>query len=172
MVVNHLVTVDEHIYERQRLKVVTTAEGRVREVPPGELPEPTENLLVYAAGEPQFLVRLATPVTSDEDVPDEVGLALRRVTQRMYYVMPDGREVPGEQGQVEWNVGPAVHDGAIVLYLDCDGTWSSRTMFDMMVGIFVEELTPLGVQAHITAAPRIPSPLPPEWMSSNERRRQ
>jgi hypothetical protein len=60
-------------YERQRLKVVTTAEGRVREVAPGELPEPTENLLVYVAGEPQFTIRLATSVTSDEEVPDELA---------------------------------------------------------------------------------------------------
>jgi hypothetical protein len=81
-------------------------------------------------------------------------MALRRVTQRMYYVMPDGREEPGEQGQVEWNVGPAVHDGAIALYLDCDGTWSSRAMFDTMVGIFVEELTPLGCSSTPGAARR------------------
>jgi hypothetical protein len=150
------VTVAEHIYEQQGVKVVMTSDGQVREVPAGQRPEPTEEVLTRA-GEPSFQVRLAHVVRSDDDLSDGMGLALRRVAQRLYQVMSDGREVPGEEGPVEWNVGAAVHDGAVVMYLDTDGSGFGRAMVDTMVGVFVEELAPLAVHADISAATASPS---------------
>lgn len=164
-----LVTVADQIYERQGARMVLASDGRARIVPAGQLPEPTEEVL-GREGEPSFQVRLGKEVRSDDDVPDEVGLALRRVAERMYQVLPDGREVLGEEGPVEWVMGPAVHDGAVVMYLDTGGTGFSRAMIDTMVGVLVEELAPLAVRADITVALPFPSPIPPVWMSSEERR--
>ena len=62
------VTVDDQIYERQGVKTVLGVDGRPRTVPPGQLPEPTEQIL-GREGEPAFQVRLAKAVHSDEDVP-------------------------------------------------------------------------------------------------------
>lgn len=165
------VKVSEHIYEQQGFKVVRTSDGQVRQVPAGQRPEANEEILARG-GEPAFLVRLAEAVRSDDDVPDEVGLALRTVAHRLYQVMPDGREVPGEQGTVEWIVGPAVHGGGVVMYLDTDCSGSSRAMVETMVGIFVEELAPLAVHADISAAPASPGDIGPAWMSRDERRRE
>jgi hypothetical protein len=164
------VTVTELIYEQQCVKTVITPEGEVRGIPPGQVPEPEQTVLAKE-GEPAFLVRLADEVRTDDDVPDEVGFALRKAAQRFFEVQADGREVPDETGPVEWIIGPAVHDGAIVIYLDTDNSWSSRAMFDTIVGILVEELASLSVQAEIAAAPPLPSPLPANWMSRSERER-
>ncbi len=163
------VTVAEHIYELQGHKVVLGADGQVREVPAGQRAESDEEILVRA-GEPAFRVQFTTPVNGDEDVADEIGFALRRVAKRLFQVMPDGQEVPGEQGDVEWVVGPAVHDGGVVMYLDTDDNGFSRAMIDTMVDVFVEELTPLAVRADIVTAPPLPDEIPPAWLSSDERR--
>ncbi|HET6967425.1 MAG TPA: hypothetical protein VFI44_04060, partial [Ornithinibacter sp.] len=168
-VVTGRVTLADHIFEQQGFKVVTTSDGQVREIPPGERPEPNEEIL-GRFGEPAFRVRLEQELRNDGDVADEIGLALRRVGERLFHVMPDGREVPGEDGPVEWMGGPAVHGGALVMFLDTDDKGFSRAMIDTMAGIFVEELTPLAVQADISAAPASTGDLGPPWMSSDERR--
>lgn len=167
--VTERLTVAEEIYEQQGVKIVLTSDGQVRQVPPGQRPEPTETVL-GREGEPSFQVRLAEVVRGDDDIADDVGLALRRVAQRLYQVMADGREVRGDQGPVEWIVGPAVHDGVVVMYLDTDGSGFGRAMVDTMVGVFMEELAPLDVHADISAASAFPREIGPAWKSSAERR--
>jgi hypothetical protein len=101
------VTVAEKLYEQQGVKVVLTSDGQVRQVPPGQQPEPTEEVLARE-GEPSFQVRLAKKVRGDDDIPDEIGLALRNVAHRLHQVMPDGREVPGAPASpFPGEIGPA-----------------------------------------------------------------
>jgi hypothetical protein len=164
------VTVADRLYEQQGTKVVTTAGGQVRHLPPGQVPEPQEDVLAKL-GEPSFAVHLATQVRTDEDVSDEVGLALRRVGRRLHDVMPDGQEDPDGAGPVEGVFGPAVRDGAVVICLDTDGAGAGPSMMSAMAAIFVEELTPLGVDAHVAAGPSFSDAMLSGWMSTEERRR-
>lgn len=164
------VTVTDRLFERQYLKTVLTADG-VREVPPGQLPAPTDQVLAVM-GEPSFRVALANVVRSDHDVPDEVGFALRRAAKRLYDIMADGREDSDCEGPVEWVLGPVVHDAAVAVWLDTDGAGSGRAMVEAMTKILVEELEPLGVRAEISAASAVPSPIPPVWTSEDERRQR
>ena len=161
------VTVVEQIFEQQGVKTVIGA-GPSRLVLPGEVPRPDEQVLVRG-GEPAFQVRLEHEVLGDGDVPDEVGFALRRVADRLYDVAMDGQEDPDGEGRVEWIVGPSVHEGGLVLFLDTDGDGFSRPMIESMAGIFVDELTALGVVAEISGTPAYPDDLGPAWASRAER---
>ena len=147
-----LVTVAEKIHERQGFKVVQTADGGVKEVPPGEAPELGE-LLLARYGDPNFQVRLGSAVQSVADLPGEVALALDRVAERLCRVTPDGREVPNDDTHRVEQVVSAVQDGAIVLGLDLDDSGCTRQMIDAMVRILLEELVPQGVAATISVAP-------------------
>jgi hypothetical protein len=162
------ISVAERIFDQLYHKTVLTSEGEVREIPSGQLPEPTDEILAKM-GEPSFEVRLENVVRIDADVADAIGFALRRVAQRLYHVRRDGREEADEEGPVEWILGPAVHEGAVVMWLDTDGTGAGKAMIDAMAKVFVEELAPLGVQAHISAGPQFPSALVPGWISGDER---
>jgi hypothetical protein len=162
------VTVQEQLFERLGIKIVTTSDGEVRDVPRGELPEPTDNLLARMV-EPTFTVSLRQVLRDDVDVTDELGLALRRVAKRLFQVMPDGREVPGEQGPVETIVGPTVHEGAVMMFLDTDDSGYGRAMIDGIVGVFVDELAPLTVPTHISASSAASYEAGPPWVSSVER---
>ncbi len=161
------VTVAEQIFDQQGVKTVMGA-GPPRVVHPGECPAADEQVL-SRDGEPAFRVRLDHEVHSDSDVPDEVGLALRRVATRLFHVTMDGREDPGEDGLVEWIVGPSVHEGGLVLFLDTDGDGFSRPMIEAMASIFVDELTPLARQVEVSGSPAFPSDLGPAWASEAER---
>lgn len=162
------VTVAEQIFDQQGVKTVIGG-GPSRTVGPGECPDPGEQILMRG-GEPAFRVQLDHEVHSDDDIPEELGLALRRVAERLYHVTTDGREAPDDDGgHVEWIVGPSVHEGGIVLFLDTDGDGFSRPMIETMGRIFVDELTPLALQAHISGSSAFPSDLGPDWASEAER---
>ncbi|WP_406831249.1 hypothetical protein ABEG17_00280 [Pedococcus sp. KACC 23699] len=165
------ISVAERIFDGLYLKTVRASDGEIRDIPSGQLPEPSDELLM-TIGEPSFVVRLEKEVHEDADVPDAIGFALRQVAHRLHHVMPDGREDADDEGPVEWVLGPAVHDGGVVLWLDTDGTGAARAMIDGIVKVFVEELAPLGVQAHVCAGPPYPSALVPAWISGGERQRQ
>lgn len=165
------ISVAERIFDGLYLKTVRTSDGEIRDIHPGQLPEPSDELLM-TMGEPSFLVRLEKEVHEDADVPDAIGFALRQVAQRLHHVMPDGREDAHGEGPVEWVLGPAVHDGGVVLWLDTDGTGAAKAMIDGIVKVFLEELAPLGVKAHVCAGPPFPSALVPAWTSGGERRPQ
>ena len=45
----------------------------------------------------------------------------------------------------------------------------SRPMIETMVGIFVDELPPLAIQAEISGSTAFPSDLGPAWVSEVER---
>ena len=161
------VTVAEQIFDQQGVKTVIGA-GPPRVVTPGECAAPDEQVL-SRDGEPAFRVRLDHEVTGDGDVPDEVGLALRRVAERLFHVTMDGREDPDADGLVEWIVGPSVHARGLALFLDTDGEGFSRPMIEAMASIFVDELTPLALQAEISGSSAFPQDLGPAWASSVER---
>ena len=161
------VTVVAQLFDQQGVKTVI-GEGPPRTLGPGECPDPGEQVLMRG-GEPAFRVRLDHEVHSDDDIPDQLGLALRRVARRLYHVAMDGREVPDDDGHVEWIVGPSVHEGGIVLFLDTDGDGFSRPMIETMGRIFVDELTPLALQAHISGTSAFPRDLGPAWASEAER---
>jgi hypothetical protein len=164
------VTVVEGLYLQQGLKLVLdSGGGPPRQVLAGQRPEPDETILMHA-GEPGFEVRLPTALQTDDDLPDEVGLALRRVAERMYRVSAEGEELRDGDGPVETVIGPLVHEGAVVLYLDTDGSGFNPAMIDSMARIFVEELAPLDVDAEIAAAPAFAANSVSAWKSSEERR--
>jgi hypothetical protein len=147
---------------------VDTANGELRRIPPGQLPEPTDRVVVRF-GEPTFQVRLADALRTDEDLADAVGIALRRAAVRLTQVMSDGQESPDGSGPVEWVVGPTVHNGAVAMYLDTDGDGFTKPMIEAMANIFVEELVPLGVYAEVSVSPAHAEDMGPAWMSSTER---
>lgn len=162
------VTVAEQLFEQQCTKVVATADGQVRHLVPGLVPDPTDSILAKL-GEPSFAIHLAQAVGADDDVPDEVGLALRRAAQRFPHVLRDGREEPAEEGPVEGVFGPVVGDGALVICLDTDGAGAGPSMMSTMVRIVVEELTPLGVDAHVAAGPSFSDAMLSGWLRAEER---
>ena len=49
------------------------------------------------------------------------------------------------------------------------GDGFSRPMIETMVGIFVDELPPLAIQAEISGSTAFPSDLGPAWVSEVER---
>jgi hypothetical protein len=146
------VTVDEQIFERQGIKVVITEDGHMRQYSPGEIADPNGELVQHD-GEPSFLFRLDHAVHSDDDVPGPLREALTRAAQRLFRVQADGSETDDECAYVEVVGGPDVQDGAIAVGVDTDGNGFNRAVIDTMVGIFVEELSPLEVPVEITAAP-------------------
>lgn len=161
-----LVTVVDRIFDRQGVKLVNTADGNVRELLPGEAPDPNDHVSMHD-GAPSFAVRFADEVASDSDVPDDVGLALRRAAGRFYSVLADGSE-GDEQGHVEWVMGPTVRGGVVTIELDTDGSGFTPQMIEIMVRILVEELTPTGVPARIFVPPVSSEPRS-AWRSSPER---
>lgn len=165
------VTVAEQLYEQQGTKVVASAGGHMRHLPPGQVPDPTDEVLARL-GDPSFAIHLARAVDTDDDVPDEVGLALRRAARRLHHVMRDGREDPGETGLVEGVFGPVVSDGALVVCLDTDGVGAGPAMVSTMARILVEELAPLDVDAHVAAGPSFTDAMLSSWTSTSERQGQ
>ena len=164
------VTVAQGLYLQQGIKLVLDPHGGPpREVPAGQRPGPDETILMHA-GEPGFQVRLANPVRTDEDVPDVVGFALRKVVERLYRVSPEGEELVDDGGPVEFVIGPQVHDGVIVVDIDTDGYGFGPAMIETMARLFVEELAPLDVDAEISAAPAFATGSGWAWESSDERR--
>jgi hypothetical protein len=162
------VTVAEQLYEQQYIKVVATSDGNVQHLPPGRVPEPTGDVLA-TLGEPSFAIHLARELATDADVPDDVGLALRRAVQRLHHVMKDGREEPGEAGPVEGVFGPVVSEGALVVCLDTDGLGAGPAMVGTMARILVEELAPLALDAHVSAGPSFSDAVLSGWMTMSER---
>jgi len=162
------VTVAEQLYEQQCTKVVATADGQVRQLAPGLAPGSTDAVLAKL-GEPSFAIHLAQAVGAEDDIPDDVGLALRRAAQRLPHVLPDGREEPAEEGPVEAVFGPVVGDGALVICLDTDGAGAGPSMVSTMVRILVEELTPLGLDAHVAAGPSFSDAVLSSWTSDGHR---
>ena len=161
------VIVADQIYEQQGTKLVAGADG-TRQIPAGQAPGPEDDILMVM-GEPCFEVRFTQEVLTDDDVPDEVGLALRAVAKRLTHVMSDGREVPDEDGPVEFVTGPAIHNGAVALYLDTDDRGGGRAMITAMARIFVEELTPLAMPLTVSGSSATPGDMGPAWRTSGER---
>jgi len=161
-----LVVVDEHLFEKQGWKYVMGTH-EVLEVPPGQVAPTDAGEVIRDDWEPIFEVRLAQPVYADEDVPDCVGLALRTVAARVCEIAPDGSHDP-DGLWVEAYSGPAVHEGALMLWLDTDGQGFTREMIQAMGRIFVEELTPCGAQVEVSAGTTRPAHRG-LWMSSSER---
>jgi hypothetical protein len=146
------VTVDEQIFERQGIKVVIGEDGHMHQFSPGEVADPNGELLQHD-GEPSFLFRLSTLVRSVDDIPGPLREALDRAADRLFRVQTDGSETDDEGAYVEVVTGLEVQDGAIALRVDTDGNGFNRAIIDTMVGIFVEELSPLEVPVGISAAP-------------------
>jgi hypothetical protein len=122
--------------------------------------------------EPRFHVRLAHEVIEDRDVPDEVGLAIGRAAGRLYDVTTDGREAENEgegEHRIEGVMGPFVDEGGLSIYLDTDGFGATREMVAAIGRIFVEELTPTGIEAYIDVALGLIDGYPPMWRSSGGR---
>jgi hypothetical protein len=161
------VTVEADLYERMYLKTVLVAGGGVRDVPPGESPAPGTEVLARA-GEPAFRISLKEPVRSDDDVPDEVGHALRRATDRIHTLGRDGLVSTDGMTAVEWTVGPAVHEGAVVMYLDTDGSGAGPALVRSMTNIIVEELESADCPA-VVGVPSEPFQMLVPWASSQER---
>jgi len=160
--------VDKDLHARQGLKFVLTPEGQALELLPGELPGPGADVVSHV-GEPRFHVRMTDPVRTDAEVPDAVGLALRRVADRLQHDTPDGSEDANGDGIVEWVYGPAVHDGALLMALDTDGFGFNPAMIEAMTRIFADELEPIAVSLELSAASNIPTEILPAWRSSAER---
>ena len=150
-----LVGVADDMFGRQGFKVARGAGGDVKEVPPGQLLE-SGDVLLGRYGDPNFQIRLTREVHNDGDVPEDVAIALAKVSRRLSNVTRDGREAADGSATVEGIVGPVPNDGAMVIYVDSDGMGCTPPMIETMVGIFVEELTPLGVTTSISVAS--PSP--------------
>ncbi len=162
-----LISVEERLFERMYVKYVRTPEEEFRNVPPGELPGPTEEVLAVE-GEPAFRVSLNQPLQCDDDVPDEVGYALRRAAHRFCQLGGDGTVRTDAMTPVEWIIGPALQDGALVMYLDTDGSMAGRALVRSMTSILVEELEGAGVPATVS----VPSPATEslkDWASTEER---
>jgi len=162
---NGLVSVDAQIYEKQGHKIVLGPDEEILEVPAGQ-PAPPGGEVLALAGEPAFELRLPGPLDSDEDIPDSLGLALRTVAERLCTLSPDGCEV---DGWVEGCWGPVVQDGTVRLWLDTDGKGFAPDLIDAMIGVFLEELTPLSIEVEISAGPSWPERLEPTWRSTTER---
>jgi hypothetical protein len=163
------VTVDQDLYARQGIKLVVSPDGSPRELRRGELADPGDRMLDHD-GEPRFQVRLGVPARTDADVPDELGLALRRVADRLPCVTPDGHEDPATEGEtVEWVTAPFLFDGTLVIRIDTDGFGFNPAMIEGMVAIFLDELEPLGITAYLTAGPELPDEMIPPWRSTAER---
>ncbi|GAA3702685.1 hypothetical protein GCM10022399_18900 [Terrabacter ginsenosidimutans] len=162
------VRVDEDLFGRMGLKFVVTPDGQALELLPGQLAEPGADVISHV-GEPRFQVRMSTPVLTDADVPDVLGLALRRVADRLFGVMPDGTEDPDASGIVEGVMGPAAHDGGLLLSLDTDGFGFNPPMLETMTRIFVEELEPLAIPVELCAASWVTDEIPPAWRSTADR---
>lgn len=156
---------DEDLYGRMGLKFVLTPDGRSLQLLPGQLADPGSDIVSHV-GEARFHVRMPTPVHTDADVPDELGLALRQVADRLYGVMPDGTEDPEADGIVEGVLGPAVHDGGLLLSLDTESFGFNEPMVETMTRIFVEELEPLAIPVELTAAAWVNDEIPPVWRST------
>lgn len=103
---------------------------------------------------------------TDTDVPNALGLALCRVADRLYGVLPDGTGDPDASGIVEGVMGPAVHDGGLLLSLDTESFGSNEPMVETMTRIFVEELEPLAIPVELTAAAWVNDEIPPAWRST------
>lgn len=159
---------DEDLYGRMGLKFVLTPEGQSLQLLPGQLAAPGSDIVSHV-GEARFLVRIPTPVHTDADVPDELGLALRQVADRLYGVLPDGTEGPDAERVVEGVLGPAVHDGGLVLTLDTDGFGFNPAMVETMTRIFLEQLEPLAIPLELTAAAWVTDEIPAASRSSAER---
>lgn len=162
------VRVDEDLYGRMGLKFVLTPDGQSLQLLPGQLAEPGSDIVSHV-GEARFHVRMSTQAVTDADVPDELGLALRQVADRLYGVMPDGTEDPDASGIVEGVLGPAVYDGGLLLSLDTESFGFNEPMVETMTRIFVEELEPLAIPVELTAAAWVKDEIPPAWRSSAER---
>lgn len=162
------VRVDEDLYGRMGLKFVLTPDGQSLELLPGQLADPGSDVVSHV-GEAGFHVRMSTRVVTDTEVPDALGLALRRVADRLFGVMPDGTEDPDASGIVEGVLGPAVYDGGLVLTLDTESFGFNPPMVETMTRIFVEELEPLAIPVELTAASWVTDEIPPDWRSSAER---
>lgn len=87
---------------------------------------------------------------------DSPLLSLREVGKRLIHVMSEGREVPDEDGPVEFVMGPTVHNGAVALYLDTDGRGGGRAMIEAMARVFVDELTPLAMPLTVAGSSATP----------------
>ena len=161
------VTVADQLFELMYFKTVRTSDERFKDVPLGVLPEPTDHVLARQ-GEPAFFVSLNDPVHTDEDVPDEVGHALRRAAQRFSELGGDGAVSTDGMTIVEWVVGPALQDGGLVMYLDTDGSGAGPALIKSMTSILVNELERAGVQATISV-PSTPMAVLTPWASTDER---
>ena len=162
------VRVDENIYGRMGLKFVLRPDGQSLQLLPGQLADRGSDVVSHV-GEARFHVRISTPVATDADVPDALGLALRRVADCLFGILPDGTEDPDASGIVEGVLGPAVHDGGLVLTLDTESFGFNPPMVETMTRIFVEELEPLAIPVELTAASWATDEVPPAWRSSAER---
>lgn len=162
------VRVDEDLYGRMGLKFVVTPDGEALELLPGQLADPGADVVSHV-GEAGFQVRMSTPVRTDVDVPDAVGMALRHVADRLFGVMPDGTEDPGASGIVEGVLGPAVQNGGLVLRLDTDGFGFNPPMIETMARIFLEELEPLAIPVQLSAASWVTDEIPKVWRNTAER---
>jgi hypothetical protein len=68
-------------------------------------------------------------------------------------VQTDGSVTDDEREYLEVVLAPETQNGGVAVRVDTDGKGFGRAAIDAMVGIFVEELSPLGVPLVITAAP-------------------
>lgn len=162
-----LVSVADQLFERMYVKTVLTPDEQVSRVPPGEVPGPTDQVLTRE-GEPAFRVSLNDPVRSDDDVPNEVGYALRRAAQRFFALGRDGTPSTDGMTIVEWIIGPAVLDGTLVMYLDTDGSGAGQALIGSMTSILVEELETAGLPVAVSV-PSTPMSLLEAWASAEER---
>ena len=109
------------------------------------------------------------PLVIDADVPNALGLALRGVADRLFNVLPDGSEDADASGIVVGVLGPAVHNGGLLLSLGIESFGFNPPMVEMRIRIFVEELEPLAVPVELTAASWVTDEIRATWRSSAER---
>lgn len=147
------ITVADRIFDRQYHKTVLGSDGHASEVPRGALPDPDAKVIARE-GEPAFCIRLARPVQSLADLPDDVVAALGRIGDRSLRLQHDGSEDENRPGIVECTLGPSVTGGEVLIVMDTDGVGAAPALVDAIVAIMLEELTPTGVDGEIS----VPAP--------------
>lgn len=164
------VVIADRLLERVYIQVVVDAAGVLTQVNPGYLPDPSHTLLATTEAEPTFSVRLAEPVHEDVDLPDAVGLALRRAAQQFYGLTPEGVEAPSDPAvhPVENVRGPVVSNGEVLISVDTDGRGVSQQVLDAMATVLAEELSAVEAAAFISI-PEWPTNWTHDWLSSSER---
>ena len=164
------VAVAENVVTAQGVKVVIGEDGDSRELPPGESPAQSDEILMWA-GEPAFLVTPQTSTALGDRVPDSVGLALRRSAERLYCVAADGQELDSqtpEAGCPGWVVGPVETGRGLVLSVDTDGDGISPSMVQTMATVIVAELEQADVDTALAAAPQTDADAT-AWRTAQER---